>query len=75
MSERVSETQEQITVEPVRDDIDSPCLEWVTIDHPDEMYVLADDDYVLDTYFNPEYDAWEALVLLRPGEEDDEDDE
>lgn len=73
MSERASErTGEYITIEPVREELDTPCLEWITIEHPDDVYVLREDDYVLDSYFNPEFDAWEALVLLKPQREEDE---
>lgn len=74
MSERASEKQgDYVSTEALREELDAPCLEWITIEHPDEMYMLGEDDYVLDTHFNAEYDTWEALVLLRPetGEENE----
>lgn len=60
------------TIEPRREGMDSPRLEWITMEHPDEVVVLGEQDYVLDSYFDPEFDAWEALVLLKPDEEPDE---
>lgn len=77
MSEPLSKSTEEsvreyIPVEPFRDDLDSPCLEWITVAHPDDVYLLQQDDHVLDSYYNPEYDTWEALVLLNPETEEAE---
>lgn len=72
MAERAPEqTGKRVTVEPARDELDSPCLEWVTIENPNDAYVLREDDYVLDSHLNPEFDSWETLVLLKPEREED----
>lgn len=60
------------TIEPHREGMDPPCIEWITMEHPDEVVVLGEEDDVLDSYFDPEFDAREALVLLEPDEGPDE---
>lgn len=56
-------------------DVTSPTLRWVSIQHPQQPIPIGDDDYVLDSFFNVQYNTWEVLVLVEPGEEPDADDE
>jgi hypothetical protein len=52
--------------------VDSPTLRWVSIQHPQEPAAIGEDDYVLDSFFNPQYNTWEVLVLVEPDEEQSE---
>lgn len=51
---------------------DDHLLRWIAVESPDESFRLDEEDYVLDSYFNPELDGWEVLVKLEPETGDDE---
>jgi hypothetical protein len=55
--------------------VSTPTLRWVSIDHPGTQIPLGPDDYVLDSVYNHQVDAWEVLVLVQPAEEPDEDED
>lgn len=55
-------------------DVPTPTLRWISIGHPQEQIPIGEDDYVLQSVFNHQIDAWEILVLVQP-EEGDEDEE
>jgi hypothetical protein len=46
-------------------------LRWLVIENPDQSIVLNEDDYILDSYFNPQFDIWEVLIRLEPEEEEE----
>lgn len=48
----------------------TPTLRWASIGDPSEQIALGDDDYVLDSYFNPQFGRWEVLVIVQPREDD-----
>ncbi|MFC7177070.1 hypothetical protein [Halosegnis marinus] len=50
--------------------VSTPTLRRVSMNYPNEQLPLGENDYVLESVYNPQLDAWEALVLVRP--EDDE---
>lgn len=56
-------------------DEETPTLRWISIGHPQERTAIGEEDYVLDSFYNVEIDAWEVLVIVRPGDDDDEEDE
>lgn len=56
-------------------DVSSPTLRWISIDHPKTEIPIGEDDRVLESIFNLEYDTWELLVLVQPTEGDEESDE
>jgi len=53
--------------------VSTPTLLRVTLGRPGEEIPLGPDDYVLDSVYNYQLDAWEALVIVQPREADDED--
>ena len=46
-------------------------LRWLVIENPDQSIVLNEDDYILDSYFNPQFDIWEVLIRLEPEEKEE----
>ena len=46
-------------------------LRWLVIENPDQSIVLNEDDYILDSYCNPQFDIWEVLIRLEPEEEEE----
>lgn len=55
--------------------VSTPTLRWVSIDAPEMPVSLGPKDYVLESVYNHQLDAWEVLVLVRPDESEDEEDE
>ena len=55
--------------------VSTPTVRWITIDHPRDQVTLGEDDYVLQSVFNHQRDAWEVLVLVQPRESDEEEEE
>lgn len=53
-------------IEFERGDLEQHQLKWIVLEHPDQTVLLEDDDYILDSYFNPQYDVWEVLIRLDP---------
>lgn len=51
----------------------TPTLRWVSIGHPSEQVPIGPDDYVLDSLYNYQIDAWEVLVIVQPDDADDRD--
>lgn len=43
-----------------------PVLRWVRLDSPGAMLPVDEDEEVLDTVFNPQFNAWEVLVRSTP---------
>ncbi|WP_255196168.1 hypothetical protein [Halorarius litoreus] len=55
--------------------VSTPTLCRVSLDQPQEQLALGPDDHVLDSVYNYQLDTWEALVIVQPREDEDEDDE
>lgn len=53
--------------------VSTPTLRWVSIDHPAAQVPLGPDDYVLNSVYNPQLDAWEVLVIVQPRDEEGDD--
>lgn len=53
--------------------VSTPTLLRLTIGHPADHVPIGGDDYVLDSTYNPQIDAWEVLVIVQPGGAEDED--
>jgi len=68
-TERTREYEDRL-VELERGEQAQPQLTWVVVENPDQAFLLEEDDYILDSHFNPQYDIWEVLIRLEP--EDDE---
>lgn len=70
--EEMDRTQqyEDRLVELERGEQAQPQLKWVVVENPDQTFLLEEDDYILDSHFNPEYDIWEVLIRLES--DDDE---
>lgn len=66
-----SQQQEDQPIEFERKEQEQPHLKWAVVESPDQAFLLEEDDYILDSYFNPQYDVWEVLIRLEPAEEDD----
>ena len=57
-------------------EITGPVLTWLEISHPQQPVPIGENDRVLDSRFNEEYDVWEVLLVALPDEsEADEMDE
>ncbi|WP_435346366.1 hypothetical protein [Haloarchaeobius sp. HRN-SO-5] len=54
--------------------VSEPTLQWVQIGSQQEQVTLGPKDYVLDSFFNPQYGTWEVLVLLKPETEGEDED-
>ncbi|MFW5911816.1 MAG: hypothetical protein ACOCQV_03660 [Halolamina sp.] len=46
-----------------------PELRWIALEDPEQSFLLEEDDYILDSHFNPQFDIWEVLIRLEPGTE------
>lgn len=66
-----NQRQEPEPVEFERKNQEQPHMKWAVVESPEQSFKLEEDDHILDSYFNPEYNAWEVLILLEPAEEDD----
>lgn len=55
----------------------TPTLRWVSIETLQDQVPIGPDDYVLNSFYNQQIDAWEALVVVQPrgDEEEEEEDE
>ena len=59
--------------EPVTEmDVQSPTLRWVSLQHPQQPIPIGDSDYVLDSFFNVQFNTWEVLVLIEPAEDEED---
>lgn len=56
-------------------EITGPVLTWLEISHPQQPVPIGENDRVLDSRFNEDYDVWEVLLVARPDETDEEDEE
>lgn len=52
----------------LRERLDGPALQWLTVDEPACPVSVGAADRVIDCHFDPEFDAWEALVVVEPRE-------
>jgi len=66
-----SQQSKEEPVEFERSDQKQPQLRWVVVESPDQSFLLKEDDYVLDSHFNAQYDSWEVLIRLESDEEED----
>lgn len=77
-SDRNSSEQEDQTASDshpgdiVEMDITGPTLTWLELDQPKQTIPIGENDRVLDSRYNEEYDAWEILLVALP--DDDESD-
>jgi len=56
-------------------DVTDPTVTWLEVSHPQQPIPIGENDRVLDSHFNEQYDVWEVLLVALPGEEEDEDDD
>jgi len=47
---------------------EQPELRWIALEDPEQSFLLQEDDYILDSQFNREFDIWEVLIRLEPEE-------
>lgn len=57
-------------IELERSDIEQPELRWIALEDPEQSFLLMDDDYILDSHFNSQFDIWEVLIRLEPDEQE-----
>lgn len=62
---------EEQPVELERGNEEQPQLKWVVMETPGQSFLLGEDDYILDSYFNPQYDIWEVLIRLESPDEEE----
>lgn len=53
-------------------EITEPTVTWLEISHPQQPIPIGEDDRVLDSYFNEQYDVWEVLLIAFPEEKEEE---
>ncbi len=58
-------------IELERGDRTQPLLRWLVVEDPEQSFQLHEDDYVLDSQFNPEFDVWEVLIRIEPDTNDE----
>lgn len=56
-------------------DITEPTVTWLEVSHPQQPIPIGENDRVLDSHFNEQYDVWEVLLVALPEEGEDEEDE
>jgi hypothetical protein len=56
-------------------DITEPTVTWLEVSHPQQPIPIGENDRVLDSHFNEQYDVWEVLLVALPEEDEDEEDE
>jgi len=56
-------------------DITEPTVTWLEVSHPQQPIPIGENDRVLDSHFNEQYDVWEVLLVALPKEDEDEEDE
>ena len=56
-------------------DITEPTVTWLEVSHPQQPIPIGENDRVLDSHFNEQYDVWEVLLVALPDEEEEDDDE
>lgn len=56
-------------------EITGPTLTWLEVESPQQPIPIGENDRVLDSRFNEEYDVWEVLLVALPDDEEDEEDE
>jgi len=60
----IAEERESI----VEMDITEPTLTWLELSGPQQPVPIGENDRVLDSSYNREYDTWEVLLLAVPEE-------
>lgn len=53
-------------------EITGPVLTWLEISHPQQPVPIGENDEILDSRFNEEYDVWEVLLVARPDGSEEE---
>ena len=53
-------------------EITGPVLTWLEVSHPQQPVPIGENDRVLDSRFNEEYDVWEVLLVALPDESEEE---
>lgn len=56
-------------------EITGPVLTWLEISHPQQPVPIGENDRVLDSRYNEEYDVWEVLLVALPEESDEDENE
>lgn len=56
-------------------EITGPVLTWLEISHPQQPVPIGENDRVLDSRYNEEYDVWEVLLVALPDESDETEEE
>ncbi|PSQ48277.1 hypothetical protein BRD15_05670 [Halobacteriales archaeon SW_6_65_15] len=56
-------------------DITEPTVTWLEVSHPQQPIPIGENDRVLDSHFNEQYDVWEVLLVALPEEADEEEED
>jgi len=56
-------------------DITEPTVTWLEVSHPQQPIPIGENDRVLNSHFNEQYDVWEVLLVALPEDDEEEDDE
>lgn len=67
-SQEAGQSQQYRTrlVELERSPQGQPELRWIALEDPEQSFLLKENDYILDSHFNPQFDVWEVLIRLEP---------
>lgn len=49
-------------------DVSLPTLRWISMQHPQQVEPLGEDDQVVNSVYNSQLNTWEVLVLVNPTE-------
>ena len=60
-------TSERTTIADM--EITGPTLTWLEVESPQQPIPIGENDRVLDSRFNEEYDVWEVLLVALPEDE------
>ena len=56
-------------------DITEPTVTWLEVSHPQQPIPIGENDRVLNSHFNEQYDVWEVLLVALPDEDEEEADD
>lgn len=52
-------------------EVTGPTLTWLEVEEPQQPIPIGENDRVIDSKFNQEYDVWEVLLVALPDDETD----
>jgi len=56
-------------------DITEPTVTWLEVSHPQQPIPIGENDRVLNSHFNEQYDVWEVLLVALPEDDEEEGDD